>query len=95
MAVKRHHDQGQLLEEKAFNWEPAYSFRDLVHYYHGGEHGSMQTDTGAVAENYILIRRQGVGKTIDLTWFFETSNLTTIVKRELLDVVSWACNPFT
>jgi len=22
----------------------AYSFRDLVHYHHGGEHGSLQAD---------------------------------------------------
>jgi hypothetical protein len=35
---------------------PAYSFKGLVHYHHGGKH--VQADIGAVAESYNLIHRQ-------------------------------------
>ena len=31
----------QLSEERAFNWDLAYSFRGLVHLHHGGKHGDM------------------------------------------------------
>jgi hypothetical protein len=44
IAVKRHYDQKQLLQKKALIWGLAYSFRDLVHYHHGGEHGGTQAD---------------------------------------------------
>lgn len=34
--------QRQLLQKKAFNWGLAYSFRGLVHCYHGRKHGSTR-----------------------------------------------------
>jgi hypothetical protein len=45
-------------KEKAFNWQLAYSFRGLVHYHHGGEHGGVQADTGV--ESFIQ-RGEGEG----------------------------------
>lgn len=47
--MKRHHGCGS--SHKAFNWELAYGYRDLVHYHHGGEHSGMQSDM--VAESSI------------------------------------------
>lgn len=41
IALKRHHGHGQLFGKKAFNCGLAYSFKGLVHYHHGGEHGGM------------------------------------------------------
>jgi hypothetical protein len=45
-----------LLKRTAFNGGLAYSFRGLVHYHHGREHGGMR-GAGAVAENDILLCR--------------------------------------
>jgi hypothetical protein len=50
VAVKRHNNQGNSCKRKS---GPAYSFRGLVPTYLAG---SMQTDTGAVTESYILIQ---------------------------------------
>lgn len=37
--MKRHHGNSY---RKAFNWGLVYSFRGLVHYHDGGEHGGTQ-----------------------------------------------------
>jgi hypothetical protein len=42
IAVKRHHDHGNSYKNKHVIGN--YSFRVLVHYHHGGKHGSMQAD---------------------------------------------------
>jgi hypothetical protein len=48
-AVKRHHNQGNSYKKKAFSWGFAYSFRDLIHYYHSREnditHGIVSLST--------------------------------------------------
>lgn len=49
----KYHSQGNLTKE-AFNWGLAYSFKELVHGYHGGECRGRQAGrdgTGGVAEN--------------------------------------------
>jgi hypothetical protein len=56
--MKRQHDPRQLLGKKAFNWGLAYSFRGLVYYHYGGEHGGTQAEAGAGTESYTLIHRQ-------------------------------------
>jgi hypothetical protein len=42
-AVKSHHNCSNSYEGEHF-WGLAYSFRCLVHYYHIGKHGGMQTE---------------------------------------------------
>lgn len=42
LTLKRHHDQGNLIE-KAFNWGLVYSFYRLSHYLHDGEYRNRQT----------------------------------------------------
>ena len=42
----------------SLHWRVADTFGDLVHYHHGGAHGSMWAGTGAAAESYIHICRQ-------------------------------------
>ena len=49
----------QLLSENIPNWELAYNLIGLTHYYHDGEHGSMQAVSETVADNYILIHGKG------------------------------------
>ena len=45
VAVQRHHDQGDSYKEKClFNQRLAYSFRGLVHYHQGEEHGGTEAD---------------------------------------------------
>jgi hypothetical protein len=41
--VKRHHDQSNSYKEKHLIGA-GIQFRGLVHYHHGGKHGSMQAD---------------------------------------------------
>jgi hypothetical protein len=41
--VRRHHDQGNFYKGNHLIGL-AYYVRGLVHYYHGGKHGSMQAD---------------------------------------------------
>ena len=41
IAVKRHHDQGNSYKGKHFR-VAQLQFRGLVHYHHGGKHGSTQ-----------------------------------------------------
>jgi hypothetical protein len=41
-------------ERKPFNCEIAYSFRGIVYFYHGREHGRIH-GTEVVTESYILI----------------------------------------
>ena len=55
IAVKRQHDhvksyKGKLLIGTAL----AYRLRGLVHYHHGGEHGSMQADMVLEKEPRVL-----------------------------------------
>lgn len=57
VAMKRDHDQGNSYKECIFNSGPADTFRGLVRYHHGGEHGSTQAGHLAIAESYILIWR--------------------------------------
>ena len=43
----------------------AYSFRDSVHYHHGGKHGSIQADMVLEERDfYILIQRQSGGDSL-------------------------------
>jgi hypothetical protein len=42
IAVRRHHDQGH--SNKGQQLGLAYSFRGLVHYYHDGKYGNVQTN---------------------------------------------------
>lgn len=60
IAMKNHCDHDNyciLLYEKIFIWRLANSFRGLIHD-HGRKHSSMQEDSGAIDENYIIIYRQ-------------------------------------
>jgi hypothetical protein len=50
--VKRHHDQGNFYSRK--HLKIAYSFRGLVHHYHGRKHGSVQADM-VLARELIVI----------------------------------------
>ena len=43
-AVKRHYDRGNYFIKENISLKLVYSFRGLVHYHHGGKHGSMQAD---------------------------------------------------
>ena len=42
IAVNRHHDHGNSYRGTHLILVAPYSFRDWVHYYHGGEHGSRE-----------------------------------------------------
>jgi hypothetical protein len=53
--VKRHHIKNNQLGL-------AYSFRDLVHYHHGGKHGSMQVDMMMENELRVLDPKTAVQK---------------------------------
>jgi hypothetical protein len=59
---------------------PAYHFRGLVLYHHGGEHGGREKKdihgAGQVAESYILI--WWLRETLGLGWAYETSKPTTV-----------------
>lgn len=53
--MKRHHDHDYSYKNNNNNKKHlievvAYSVRGLVHYYHGGEHGGVQTDMGLEKE---------------------------------------------
>ena len=50
----------KLILEKAFHWRLAYSFSDLVHSHHGGEHSGRRgrQGPGSIAESYKLIFRK-------------------------------------
>lgn len=39
-------------------WRLAYSFRGLIHYHHGAEHGARQECAEGVPESYIPIYKQ-------------------------------------
>ena len=45
IAEKRHHDQDNSYKGKQLTGR-AYSFRDSVHYHHGGKHGSIYPGGG-------------------------------------------------
>ena len=52
----------------------AYSFRSLVHYLHGGEHGSTQEDMVLEKQMSFHSNPQAAGReSLGLAWAFETS----------------------
>ena len=44
ISVNCHHDHGDSFNGKHSMWVTTYSVRDLGHYLHSREHGSLQTD---------------------------------------------------
>jgi hypothetical protein len=78
----------------------AYSFRDLIHYYHGGMHGSMQADMVLEKELRVLHphRQQAERHTLDLTRTLETSkpapgDTLPPTRPDLLILLNWGPSP--
>ena len=85
IAVKRHHDQGNLWK-KAFHWELGYSFRELVPDHHGWSLAAGRHGTGAAAESSHLTHMQqtermcgpSVGFCAGMTWHRQTPRFKSI-----------------
>ena len=60
IAVKRHHDHRNSNKGKHLIVVVAYSFRGSIHYHHGGENDSMQTDM--MLENSTSCRQQEMNR---------------------------------
>lgn len=64
-----------LLQRQAFNCGPAYSFQDLIHYHHDGEHRDSHDwhVAGEIVEKYIFIckQREREGEKQNLVWILK------------------------
>ena len=58
IAVKRHHGHINYYKEKRLTEVKGYSFRDLVHYHHSGQHRSLQADKLLEKRGNMLIWKQ-------------------------------------
>jgi hypothetical protein len=60
--MKRHHNQGNFYKGKfIISLGLAYSFRGLIHYYHGRNHGSLQADMVLVELRVLDLDPQALG----------------------------------
>ena len=83
--MKKHHDHGNSYKGKHLIGA-GLQFRDLVHYHHGGKHGSMQADMVLEKELRVLhIDLQAIGEavTLGLARACETSKLASTVTHFL------------